>query len=151
MPQSLSAVYVHGIFSTKERRALLQVPSVRADMHSYLGGICRQLKCPPIKVGGIEDHVHLLARLSRTISQADWVKETKRSSTQWINQAGLIRGSFAWQAGYALFSVSPSELDSVARYIADQEKHHHQFRFQDELRALLKQHGIEWDERYVWD
>ncbi len=151
MPQSLSAVYIHGIFSTKERRPFLQVKSLRADVHSYIGGISKQLHCPPIRVGGVEDHVHILARLSRTVTQADWIKETKRSSTAWIKQTGLVRGGFAWQAGYAVFSVSLGDIDGVDQYIADQEKHHHQFSFQDELRMFVKQHGIEWDERYVWD
>jgi len=151
MPQSLSAVYVHGIFSTKGRRRFFQNPSLRTNLHSFLGGISRNLQCPPIIVGGAEDHVHMLARLSRIITQADWIKEVKRSSNQWVNETGCLRIPFAWQAGYAVFSVSPSDLDIVRQYIAEQEKHHCRFGFQDELRNLLQKNDLEWDERYAWD
>jgi len=78
MPQSLSAVYIHLVFSTKDRRPFLRDPALRAAFHSYLGGVSKKLDCPPLQVGGVEDHVHLLARFGRTVTQADWVKEMKR-------------------------------------------------------------------------
>jgi REP-associated tyrosine transposase len=151
MPQSLSAVYIHLVFSTKDRRPLLRDKTTREALHSYLGGISKQLDCPPILVGGVEDHIHLLARFGRTITQAEWVKELKRVSNAWLKERGRDFVDFEWQGGYADFSVSQSNLEPVKQYIIGQEEHHRKIGFQDELRALLKRHEIEWDEKYVWD
>ena len=150
MPQSLSAVYVHLVFSTKERRPFLRDENMREATHRYLGGISKQLECPPIIIGGVEDHVHLLARFGRTITQAEWVKELKRVSNVWLKEQYEI-SDFEWQGGYADFSVSPSNLEQVKNYIANQQEHHRKMNFQDELRKLLTRHQVEWDERYLWD
>jgi REP element-mobilizing transposase RayT len=149
MPQSLSAVYLHLVFSTKERYPFFRDRNLRNEVHSFLGGVSKSLHCPPIIVGGVEDHVHMLSRFGRTISQADWVKELKRVSNLWLKEKG-VRG-FAWQGGYADFSVSISDLERVREYIANQEEHHKKIGFQEELRGLLSRHGLEWDERYVWE
>ena len=125
--------------------------TVRDDIHAYLGGVSKTLECPPIIVGGVEDHVHLLCRFARTITQADWVKELKRISNIWLQERGREYDGFAWQGGYADFSVSQSNLEQVREYIANQQEHHHKMTFQEELRALLRKHEIEFDERYVWD
>ena len=150
MPQSLSAVYIHLIFSTKNRYPFLKDDAVRRELHSYLGRISRELDCPPIKVGGVEDHVHLLARFGRTITQAEWIKELKRVSNSWLKTEGGLK-NFQWQGGYADFSVSASNLERVKRYIENQAKHHRTMSFQDEVRRLLSKHSIEWAERYLWD
>ncbi len=120
-------------------------------MHAMLGGISRRLGCPSIIAGGTDDHIHQLIRLSRTIAQSEWIKEIKRESTLWIKRSDPRLNKFAWQAGFGMFSVSPKDLDVVRQYIASQKEHHRKFTFQDEFRALLKQYGLEWDERYVWD
>jgi putative transposase len=151
MPQSLSVVYLHLVFSTKDRRPFLRDPILRGEMHAWLGGASRELGCPSVLVGGVEDHVHILARLGRTISQADWVKELKRTSSIWIKEHDRNSRDFAWQAGYGVFSVSASNREAVRDYIARQEEHHLKQSYQDEYRFLLKKHGEEWDERYVWD
>jgi putative transposase len=151
MPQSLSAVYIHLVFSTKERRPLLSDKTVRDALHAYIGGISKTLECPPIIVGGVEDHVHLLCRFSRTITQAEWVKEVKRVSNGWLKEQGRGYAEFEWQGGYADFSVSPSNLEQVKHYIGSQEDHHRKMSFQEELRVLLRKHDVEFDERYVWD
>ena len=151
MPPSLSAAYIHLVFSTKERRPFLRDKTVRDALHAQLGAISKTLDCPPLLVGGVEDHIHLLVRFARTITQAEWVKEMKRVSNLWIQQQGREYGDFQWQGGYADFSVSQSNLDAVKHYIATQEEHHRKISFQEELRALLRKHEIEWDERYVWD
>ena len=145
MPQSLSAVYIHPVFSTKERRPFLRDSEERESLHAYLGGISKTLDCAPIIVGGMEDHIHLLARFGRTITQADWVKELKRVSTLWLKEQGPAYGEFQWQGGYADFSVSQSNLERVKNYIINQEAHHRKVNFQDELRALLGEHDVEWD------
>src|SRR5512133_3067666 len=106
MPQSLSAVYIHLVFSTKERRPFLRDETVRTSVHSYLGGISKQLGCAPLIAGGMEDHVHLLARFGRTITQAEWVKELKRVSNLWLQKRYCAYADFEWQGGYADFSVS---------------------------------------------
>ena len=94
MPQSLSAVYIHLVFSTKERRPFLRDPVTREALHAYLGGISKTLDCPPILIGGMEDHVHVLARFGRTITQAEWVKELKRVSNLWLKEEGVAYGDF---------------------------------------------------------
>jgi putative transposase len=111
MPQSLSVVYIHLVFSTKDRRPFLRDKATRDALHSYLGAISKELDCPPIRVGGVEDHVHLLCRFGRTITQADWVKELKRVSSGWLKQQSRLDADFEWQCGYADFSVSQSNLD----------------------------------------
>jgi putative transposase len=151
MPQSLSANYLHLIFSTKNRQPFLRDKALREEMHAFLGGASKQLECAPILVGGVEDHVHLLARFSRTITVADWVKEIKRTSSQWIKVRDPSVSHFSWQLGYGVFSVSASNVEKVKDYIARQEEHHQRSTFQEEFRSLLKKHQIEWDERYVWD
>ena len=149
MPQSLSAVYIHLIFSTKERFPYLKDEQVQRDLDAYLGEISKRLDCPPIRVGGVEDHVHLLARFGRTITQAEWIKELKRVSNGWLKtEAGLRH--FQWQSGYADFSVSASQLESVKRYIENQKEHHRRMSYQDEVRKFLKKYSMEWDERYLW-
>ena len=151
MPQSLSAVYLHLVFSKKDRRPFLRDKTVRDALHAYMGGVSKTLDCPPLIVGGVEDHVHLLCRFARTITQAEWVKELKRVSNGWLKEHGRDYADFEWQGGYADFSVSQSNLEAVKEYIASQEEHHRKMTFQDELRTLLRKHEIEFDERYVWD
>ncbi len=149
MPQSLSVVYIHLVFSTKGRHPFLVDGGLRGSVHGYLGEISKRLDCAPLIVGGVEDHVHLLARFGRTITQAEWVKELKRVSNEWLQNQGIP--NFQWQGGYAGFSVSRSHLEEVKAYIARQEEHHRKVSFQEELRTLFQRHEIEWDERYVWD
>lgn len=151
MPQSFSAVYIHLVFSTKERRPFLRDRAIREALHAFLGAASKQLECAPLRVGGVEDHVHLLCRLGRTITQADWVKEIKRVSSVWLKEQSRDYLDFQWQTGYATFSVSQSNLPELTRYVAEQEEHHKKMNFQDELRALLRKHEVEWDERYIWD
>ncbi len=150
MPQSLSAVYIHLVFSTKHRYPFLHDEGLRRDLHKFLGRTSKNLECPPLIIGGVADHVHLLACFGRTITQADWVKELKRVSSIWLQrERGFSK--FKWQAGYADFSVSQSNLATVKEYIANQESHHRKMSFQDEVRSLLKKHQMTWEERYVWD
>jgi REP element-mobilizing transposase RayT len=120
-------------------------------MHAYIGGICKQLNCPPIIIGGIGDHVHILCRLSRTITIADLLEEVKKSSSKWVKDRGGLLTGFAWQRGYAAFSVDYRSADTVREYVANQEAHHQKRRFQDEFRKLMADGGVAFDEKYVWD
>ncbi|MDF9827736.1 putative transposase [Ereboglobus sp. PH5-10] len=151
MSQSFSATYPHLVFSTKDRAPLLRDKGARAEIHAYLGGISKQLDCVPLITGGVEDHAHMLAQLARTMTIADWVKELKRVSTLWIKERFPALHDFSWQSGYGVFSVSQSNTGAVEEYIANQEAHHRKTTFQEEYRALLQKHKIEWDERYVWE
>ena len=151
MPQSLSAVYLHLVFSTKERKPFLRNKELRESLHAYLGKVSKNLECPPVRIGGVEDHVHLLCRFGRTITQAEWVKEVKRTSSIWIKDQSADYAKFSWQSGYSTFSVSKSNVTQVREYIENQEEHHRRSNFQDELRAFFRKHDVEWDEDYVWD
>ncbi len=151
MAQSLAKILLHTVFSTKDRRPFLREPALRAEMHSYLGGILTHLDCQPVLVGGIEDHVHLLASLSRTCQVAEMVKELKRGSSLWIKERCPALADFAWQNGYGVFSVGFSQIESVKQYITDQDQHHRKHTFQDEFRRLLQRYQVAYDERYVWD
>jgi len=151
MSQSLSNIIVHLVFSTKHRKPFLLDESIRDEMHRQLGGTSKTLECPPLIVGGVEDHVHILARQARTITVAAWVKELKRVTSLWIKESHPKLQAFQWQAGYGAFSVSQSDADQVVKYIQDQREHHKHCDFQTEYRELLERHGIEYDERYVWD
>jgi len=124
MPQSLSAVYVHLVYSTKGRRVFFRDKALRQAVHAYIAGVTKRLECPAIIVGGYEEHVHVVARFGRTVTQADWVKELKRVSNLWLKTKGPEWHDFEWQGGYSIFSVSQSNLDSVKRYVSEQEEHH---------------------------
>jgi REP element-mobilizing transposase RayT len=151
MPQSLAQIYVHVIFSTKEREPLLQDGAFRRQTHTYLAGICQQQDSPAVVIGGIADHVHILCRLGRTIDIATLVREIKRDSYKWIKENDRRLGAFHWQTGYGAFSVSPSHVDALIRYIEAQEEHHQVVSFQDEFRRICQKYGVAIDERYVWD
>ena len=151
MPQSLSNVLVQIVFSTKDRHPLLSDPTRRVAMHKYLAVVSAELRCPVVTVGGVEDHVHILARQARTITLAGWVRELKRTSSLWMKERPQGSPVFQWQAGYGAFSVSQSQSATVERYIARQESHHRTVGFQDEFRTLLDRHRIQYDERYLWD
>ncbi len=150
MPQPLAKVYIHAIFSTKNREPLL-ADDWRDDLLHVLGGSANNLKCQSLLVGGVADHVHLLFQLGRTIAIADVVGRIQSTSSAWVNQTRSLAAPFHWQAGYAAFSVSQSNVEPVREYICRQPEHHAKQSFQDELREWLRRYEIEWDERYVWD
>lgn len=150
MPQFLSKLYVHLVFSTKGRRALLR-DDLRERLHEYMGGALNGMDSPPIEINSVADHTHLLFLMSRTKSISQIVGELKEDSCKWLKRTFDGLTSFYWQGGYADFSVSQSNVDSVREYIRNQQEHHRKISFQEELRALLAKHQIEYDERYVWD
>jgi REP element-mobilizing transposase RayT len=151
MSQSLAQIYLHVVFSTKNRTPWLRDKSVCAALHAYLAGICKNQECPALIVGGIEDHVHLLYRHSKNRAVADFLRELKRDSSKWVKTESPPLVDFHWQLGYGAFSVSPSHLEALKLYIANQEEHHRKETFQDEFRRLCQKYGVEIDERYVWD
>lgn len=150
MPQSLSFVLIHYIFSTKDRRPFI-TSETRASLHAYLATVVRKSGAECYRVGGTADHVHLAVRQSRTSDIASTVEEMKTASSKWYKTRSPELEDFAWQRGYAAFSVGPSDINKLCAYIDQQEERHTKLSFQDELRALLNKYGIEHDERYLWD
>ena len=151
MAQSLAQIYLHIVFSTKHREPYLRDRALRENLHAYLVGTCRNLDSPSIIIGDVEDHVHLLCRLSKTISVAELVRELKRESSKWLKEQSADLASFYWQNGYGAFSISPGHVEALKIYVADQEEHHTREGYQEEFRRLLAKYEIEYDERYVWD
>ena len=150
MPQSLSKVIIHISFSTKDREPWLD-SDVRTRIHAYLATVCRDLGAEFVRIGGVADHVHIVTTLPRTVSQAQLVEQIKKSSSKWIKAVDARYRGFFWQGGYGAFSVSPSQLDTVVQYVEGQQEHHRTRTFQEEYRELLRRHGIDFNERYVWD
>lgn len=150
MPQSFGAVYVHGIFSTKHREPTI-LDEWRDELFRVLGGLVNQTGSQSLTVGGVADHVHLLFRLSRTMSIADLMAAIKKASSAWVHQNWSPAAGFHWQTGYGAFSVSSTSVDAVRGYIRRQPEHHQTQTFQDEFREWRRRYDMEWDERYVWD
>ena len=149
MGQSLSHLLVHSVFSTKDRRPFLRCEEMRKEIYAYMAGILKNLECHPIKIGGVEDHVHILSSLSKNIAFSELIGRIKGSSSKRLKEKGVH--GFAWQNGYGAFSVSESNAEALIAYITNQAEHHRKFSFQEELRELLKRHRITFNERYVWD
>jgi len=150
MPQSLSKVYVHIIFSTKHRENLID-DSIESELFDYIGGVCKALECNPLQVGGYRNHVHILCLLSRKITQMKLLEEVKKRSSKWMKTKDYNYSNFFWQDGYGIFSVNPRNIDRVVRYIKNQREHHRSMDFKQEFREFLKKYHVEFDERYVWE
>src|ERR1044072_3586398 len=151
MSQSLSRLWTHLIFSTRDRFPFLKEPELKNSMHRYLASVLRSHDYETLIVGGTSDHMHALFALSRKHSVATVVKEIKRTSSAWAKELSASCKQFHWQNGYGAFSVSQSHLDRVYRYIERQEQHHRRVTFQDEYRGFLGRYGIEYDENYLWN
>jgi len=149
--QSLVQIYLHLIFSTKLRQPFLRDGGLRQRTHAYLAGICKNINCPVLEIGGIEDHAHILCRFGKGIEVQDLLRDLKRDSSKWVKAEDPRIEEFYWQLGYGAFSVSPSHVEVLTQYIANQEEHHRKESFQDEFRRLCKKYGVEIDERYVWE
>jgi putative transposase len=151
MPQSLAQVYLHIIFSTRERRTFLSEPGLRQEMHAYMAAILKDRDCPALLINGPADHVHILCRLSKSEAIGKLIGETKRLTSLWIKRRTPDLADFNWQNGYGAFSVSASNIQAVQKYISGQEEHHQTVSFQEELKTFLEKHGVPYDERYLWD
>jgi REP element-mobilizing transposase RayT len=151
MSQSLAKNLVHLVYSTKHRMKWILELS-QESLWAYQAGIFRDWDSPAIVMGGVDDHVHALFLLSKNHALKKIVEEVKKGSSKWMKTAeGTGNQDFAWQGGYGAFSVSQSNEPEVKKYIQNQAEHHRKMTFQDELRALLRKHGIEFDECYLWD
>ena len=148
MPSTHLSLHYHLVFSTKERRNLID-PAWHNRLHAYLGGIVRSAGGVPEAIGGVGDHVHLLLGLRATHRLADLLRDLKSASSEWVHQE-IRMATFSWQEGYGAFTVSASDLTSVARYVRGQEAHHRKKTFQEEYREMLTRSGVAFDERFLW-
>jgi len=150
MPQSLARMPVHLIFSTKNR--LRSIPDdLRDQLHRYAAGIINNHGCHSLLINSVEDHIHVLFDLGRTVTLSKMVQEVKTATSAWIKTKGPQHRLFAWQSGYAGFAVSPGDIRSISDYISGQREHHRRESFQEEYRRFLTEYGIDFDELYVWD
>jgi REP element-mobilizing transposase RayT len=150
VPQSLSYVLVHLVFSTKDRRPFLN-DTLRTEMHAYLASVLNGSGNHCVRVGGVADHVHIALFLARTDTVSRVVERLKVSSSKWIKTKGPEFAKFSWQRGYAAFSVGLSDRAALVRYIDGQSMHHKRRDFQTEMRAMFAKYGVAFEEEFVWD
>lgn len=150
MPQSLSFILIHINFSTKGRLPNLDA-AIRPALYAYLATVIRHAGCECFRVGGVADHVHFAVRFTRTDNIANLVGKLKSASTRWLKLQAPALADFAWQRGYAAFSLGSSEAARLIHYIDNQETHHETRTFKDEYRTFLTKYDVAFDERYVWD
>ncbi|RCS49228.1 IS200/IS605 family transposase [Bremerella cremea] len=150
MPQSFACLYVHLIFSTKGRMDWIGEDWER-DLAKYFAGVLRNQGYKLIESGGTANHVHLLFSMARQTNISNLVRDLKSNSSSWVHREFHALKEFAWQAGYAAFSVSYSALDDVKRYIENQKEHHRTRTFQEEFLSFLEKHHIEYDPKYVFE
>jgi putative transposase len=146
MAHSYSRNHIHLVFSTKERRNTIP-KEMQPKLWAYIAGICKNYEMIAVAIGGTENHVHILFHLSPKLALAKAAQLLKGNSSKWMGEQKI---DFAWQEGYGAFSVSSSNLEAVTRYIRNQEVHHRKFTFEDEFRALLKKHSVEYDPRHTF-
>ena len=148
MAQSLCKIYLHLVFHIKTTSP--KIDEIHWErLHSYIGQLVKTTGCRVIRVGGISDHIHIICLLSRDITVSHLVEEIKRNSSRWLKSLDERYHSFAWQAGYAAFSVSQSVVDKTIEYVSHQKQHHQKTTFQEEYLNFLKLYQIDYDERYV--
>jgi putative transposase len=150
MAGTYTKLYYHIVFSTKNRKPLINEP-IETELHKYISGIIRNLEGSCIEINGTADHLHILSIIPPKISVSDALRSIKAGSSKWIHDSKPESPQFGWQDGYAAFTVSASQVESVRQYIRDQKTHHHVRDYKTELLGLLDKHGIEYDERYLWD
>jgi putative transposase len=148
MPSTHLSLHYHLISSTKDRIAHIH-QDWRGRLHAYMGGIVNDLGGTAEKIGGVEDHVHLLIGLRATHRLADVIREIKSVSSKWVHEE-MKKPLFSWQGGYGAFTVSASRIEVVRDYIARQEEHHRRKTFQEEYLKFLEDSGVEYDEKYLW-
>ncbi|OGT15761.1 MAG: hypothetical protein A3I12_02265 [Gammaproteobacteria bacterium RIFCSPLOWO2_02_FULL_38_11] len=154
MSQSLSQLIIHLIFSTKHRHPFLKQEELRQQLYCYIKSICHRQKCEIISIGGTKDHIHILLNLHKNSTASLLVEEIKKSSSKWIktrvSNDDEIK-NFYWQKGYAILSVSQSNISKVKTYIENQKQHHKKQNFKEELRCFLIKHHLQYNECYLWD
>jgi len=149
MANTFSQIYIQTVFAVSERQSLIQ-PDFKEELYKYITGIVKNQGQKLISINGMSDHVHILIGLRPAMALADLVKEIKSDSTNFINKKKWVHGRFSWQEGYGAFSYGHSQLDTIIRYIQNQEKHHSRRSFRDEYLSLLRKFDIGFEEKYVF-
>ncbi len=147
MPQSLSNILVHIVFSTKNRGNFLDC-SITSELYSYIAQICKTNNSPIKQIGGTENHIHILVALSRTITVSKLIADIKANSSRWLKNKENKLKNFAWQNGYGVFSIGQSGFLHCVSYIKNQKKHHKTLSFEEELKLFFKKYSVTYDERY---
>lgn len=148
MSATFRSIKLHVVFGTRDRVSSI-TRELRPLLHQYLGGIAKNSGCHPLMIGGVEDHVHLLLDLPTQVAPANLVRDLKAYSSRWIHESFPRSRRFHWQTGYGAFSVSPTAVPAVMRYIERQEEHHRRVSSADEMRRILREAGLEFDERWL--
>jgi REP element-mobilizing transposase RayT len=150
MSHAYTRLHYHIVFSTKERKTFIK-PDLKQRLYAYMVGIVNNLDGIVEEIGGVDDHVHLLAFCPPKLAVADFIGRIKANSSGWVHKTWPERAAFGWQRGYGAFSVSESNVEALKAYIARQEEHHRNMTFQEEFRMLLIKHGIQFNEEDLWD
>ncbi len=150
MASTYANLIFHIVFSTKNRASLIK-PELTVELYKYIAGIIKSEGAMLLKIGGTENHVHLVTRLKPTHSIPDLLRKIKANSSKWINENNKTDSRFSWQSGYGVFSVSESQLESLIDYTSNQKKHHHRKYFKEEFIQLLEKHKIKYELEYLWE
>lgn len=150
MANTFSQIYIQTVFAVSERQSLI-TPAFKEELYKYITGIVRNQGQKLISINGMPDHVHILIGLKPAMALADLVQEIKADSTNFINKRKFVHGRFSWQEGYGAFSYGHSQLDTIIRYIQNQEKHHQRRTFKNEYLTLLRKFDIAFEDKYVFE
>lgn len=149
MAGTYTQLFYHLVFSTKNRQQFINEP-IERDLYKYIAGVFRNLDAACVEINGMPDHVHILALAPPKIAVSEALRDVKANSSRWVHDNHRHLADFAWQDGFAAFTVSKSQVESVRQYIREQKSHHRTNDFKSELIALLDRNGVEYDERYLW-
>lgn len=151
MGQSLSKIYIHLIFGTKNREQLIN-EEIAPHLHAYMASILKKSDCPALIINSVPDHVHILFRMSKNIALSTVIEQLKKSSSKWMKIQPLVSKQFYWQRGYGAFSVSGSKVDTVSKYIANQKEHHKQLSYKEEVELFMNRYKVgKYNPEYFWE
>ncbi|MBA4311645.1 MAG: transposase [Chlorobiaceae bacterium] len=150
MANTFTQIYIHVVFSVKQRVSLIQ-QDWREELHKYITGIIQNKNHKLLAINTMPDHIHLLIGMKPDASLSELVRDIKANSSKWINEKKILKTKFLWQEGYGAFSYSHSQLDEVIHYIKEQQEHHKKRTFKEEYISFLKKYYVPYDPKYVFD
>ncbi len=150
MANTFTQIYIHVVFSVKQRVSLIQ-NEWREELHKYIAGIIQNKDHKHLAINTMPDHIHIFIGMKSDTSLSELVRDLKANSSKWINEKKFLKTKFQWQEGYGAFSYSHSQLDEVIHYIQEQQEHHKKRTFKEEYTSLLKKYDVPYDSKYVFD
>ena len=150
MPNTYTQLYTHFVFAVKSPQMKIK-PEWNDDLQKYISGITKNLQCKMLAINNVADHIHLFVARHPAISEAEFAQRSKNNSSRWVNTRNWMRHPFYWQTGYGAFTYGHSQIDSVCKYIANQQNHHKKWTFRQEYINFLKKFGIDYDDQYLFD